>query len=289
MKYEAFIKILEQGSFTKAAAQLGYTQSAISQMVVQLEQELGTMLLLRSRKGVSLTPDGEELLPFIRNIYHAQCELQKKKREMEGLHSGLIRIGTFSSVSSHFLPPLMKKFKALHPEVFFELHQSEYTTIANWIQEGTVDFGFTHSDTVQHLTTIPIFQDELLAVLPKPHTLGNLPAIPIKAIADDAFILVHEGEENDATKLFAHYHLQPNVQYEVHDDYTIMAMVEQELGIAILPELVLSRCAYDVLMKPLHPKAYRKIHLAYKHKQTLPRVSRAFIDFIVQHQKGATL
>jgi DNA-binding transcriptional LysR family regulator len=97
--YDAFIKIIETGSFTKAAEELGYTQSAISQMVHSLEKELSTTLILRSRKGITLTPDGEEFLPYIKNIGNSHRELIEKHNEMQGLQSGLIRIGTFSSVS----------------------------------------------------------------------------------------------------------------------------------------------------------------------------------------------
>ncbi|MER2106809.1 MAG: LysR family transcriptional regulator [Solibacillus sp.] len=280
--YEAFIKILELGSFTKAAEALGFTQSAISQMIIQLEAELGTTLLVRSRKGVALTADGEELLPYIKNIYHAEMELAKKKAEMNGMYSGLIRIGTFSSVSSHFLPPLMKAFKARYLDVQFELHQSDYTTIHKWILDGTVDFGFTHGDASAHLITTPLFNDELRVVLPIAHPLASHTTISIKEVVDEPLILVHEGEINDALKLFALHDLQPTPEYTVHDDYTIMAMIEQGLGYAIMPELVLKGCYYDLAIKPLAPQHSRTIHLAYKNKDVLPRASRAFIEFILR-------
>ena len=78
-RYHAFLKIIETGSFTKAAHELGYTQSAISQMVHSLEEELSTTLILRSRKGVTLTPDGEEFLPYIKAVYNAHHELLEKR------------------------------------------------------------------------------------------------------------------------------------------------------------------------------------------------------------------
>ena len=100
IRYEAFVKITENGSFTKTAEDLGYTQSAVSQMIKNLEEELDTSLVIRSRKGVTLTPDGEEFLPYIKNVYNAHRELIEKRNEMRGLESGIIRMGTFSSVSS---------------------------------------------------------------------------------------------------------------------------------------------------------------------------------------------
>ena len=97
-RYKAFIKIVETGSFSRAAETLGYTQSALSQMVHTLEKELSTTLLLRSRTGITLTADGREYLPYIQSIANAQRELEVKFSEMQGLQSGLIRIGTFTQL-----------------------------------------------------------------------------------------------------------------------------------------------------------------------------------------------
>jgi len=127
IRYEAFVKITENGSFTKTAEDLGYTQSAVSQMIKNLEEELDTSLVIRSRKGVTLTPDGEEFLPYIKNVYNAHRELIEKRNEMRGLESGIIRMGTFSSVSSNWLPGLIKKFKETYPSVHFDIKQGEYT------------------------------------------------------------------------------------------------------------------------------------------------------------------
>jgi DNA-binding transcriptional LysR family regulator len=84
------MKIIETGSFTKAAKELGYTQSAISQIVHSLEEELSTKLIMRSRKGITLTPDGEEFLPYIKNVYYAHRELMEKHKEMQGLQKGIV-------------------------------------------------------------------------------------------------------------------------------------------------------------------------------------------------------
>jgi DNA-binding transcriptional LysR family regulator len=110
-RYRAVMKIVETGGFTRASEELGYTQSAVSQMVQSLEEELGTVLFIRSKKGVVLTPDGAELLPYIKNICHAYRELTEKRKEMEGIQNATIRIGTFASVSCHWLPGLIKTFK----------------------------------------------------------------------------------------------------------------------------------------------------------------------------------
>lgn len=280
--YDAFVKIIETGSFTKAAEELRYTQSAISQMVHSLEKELSTTLILRSRKGVTLTPDGEEFLPYIKNIRNSHQELIEKHNEMQGLQSGLIRIGTFSSVSCNWLPGLMKDFKEQYPAVHFELHQGEYTNISNWIKEGSVDFGFVNPTAVTNLTTIPLQEDEMLAVLPMDHSLATQSNVSLKELTNEPYILLDEGELSEPLTIFKQNNLEPNIQYRVHDDYSIMAMVEQGLGLTILPKLVLNRCPYNIVTKTISPAFFRTISLAYKDKKVLPIASRYFIDFIIE-------
>ncbi|MEN6327143.1 MAG: LysR family transcriptional regulator [Syntrophomonas sp.] len=281
-RYDAFMKIIETGSFTKAAKELGYTQSAISQIVHSLEEELSTKLIMRSRKGITLTPDGEEFLPYIKNVYYAHRELMEKHKEMQGLQSGIIRIGTFTSVSCNCLPQLMKEFKEKYHSVHFELQQGEYTSIAEWINEGSVDFGFVNPYAVSGLTTVPLISDEMLAVLPTDHSLSRHKKVTLKELSHEPFILLDEGELSEPLEFFKQNNLKPNVQYLIFDDYTIMSMVEKGLGISILPKLVLSRSNYNIVTKEISPEIVRTIALAYKSKSVLPIASRYFIDFIIK-------
>ena len=282
-RYQAVVKIVDTGGFTKAAEELGYTQSAVSQMVQSLENELGTVLFTRSKKGISLTPDGEELLPYIKNIYHAYRELLEKQREMRGLEKGIIRIGTFASVSCHWLPGLMKEFKEKYPTVHFELYQGDYTTVEELIREGSVDFGFINPEAVPDMKTIPLKEDPMLAVLPPGHPLASGGKVSLQALAEEPFILLEEGRISEPLDFFRKHGLTPNIQYRVHDDYTIMSMVEKELGVAILPELILNRLNYKIAIKEIEPGLSRTIAVAFKEKKTLPIASRYFIEYITAY------
>ena len=109
-KYQAFLKAVEYGSFTKAAEALSYSQSGISRMIGDLEQEWNIILLERGRGGVRLTSDGLRLLPYAQNVCAEYKKLQIQVDELHGLQSGLIRIGTFSSVATHWLPNIIQQF-----------------------------------------------------------------------------------------------------------------------------------------------------------------------------------
>ncbi len=283
-RYCAVMKIVETGGFTRASEELGYTQSAVSQMVQSLEEELGTVLFVRSKKGVIMTPDGAELLPYIKNIYHAYRELKEKRKEMEGIQNATIRVGTFASVSCHWLPGLIKMFKEKYPLVSFELYQGDYTAIEQLVKEGSVDFGLINPQAVrdQELKTIPLKQDPMLAVLPLAHPLAGHKKVRIKELASEPFILLEEGSLNEPMEYFREHGIEPNIQYIVHDDYTIMAMIEKGLGAGILSELILNRVNYHISIRETDPPLARTIGVVFKDKKTMSIASRQFLEYLTE-------
>jgi len=120
-KYMSFVKTAECGSFTKAAELLNYSQSSISRMINDLEKEWKVALLERSVGGVKLTSDGMKLLPYAKSVVAEFEKLQMEVDELNGLQSGLIRIGTFSSVATHWLPNIIKEFQKAYPNIDYEL------------------------------------------------------------------------------------------------------------------------------------------------------------------------
>ncbi len=280
-RYLALIKTIELGSFTKAGEALGYTQSGISQMIQSLENELKTTLLIRSRGGIQLTSEGDQLLPHIQNLCHCHRVLSEKVQELHGLESGIIRIGTYSSVSCHWLPTLMKGFNQKYPCIKFELYQGDYTSIKNWIMDGKVDFGFINPVGISHFETISLKGDRMLAIMPENCPLADYQAIPIERLVKEPFILLEEGDTNEVLLKFQENGLQPNICFRAHDDYSIMSMVENGLGVSILPELVLNRTAYHIAVREINPPVSRMIGIAFKDKKSLPLAVKYFIDYIV--------
>ena len=141
-KYLAFVKTVECGSFTRAAGVLNYSQSGISRMIGDLEREWQVTLLERGKSGVRLTSEGTRLLPYAKRVCSEYEKLQAEVDEINGLKSGLIRIGTFSSVATHWLPNIIREFQKEYPGIDYELILGDYTEIETWIEEGRVDCGF---------------------------------------------------------------------------------------------------------------------------------------------------
>jgi len=201
------------------------------------------------------------------------------------MQSGLIRIGTFSSVAKHWLPNMIKIFQKDYPKIHFELLLGDYTEIEEWIIEGRVDFGFLRLPSKASLETVFIEQDRLLVVLPTDHPLAGCDQFPISELLNSPFILLEKGSNSDLTKIFDKHRISPHVHFTTWDDAAIISMVESGLGISILPELVLQRIAYQIIAKELEVPAFRKIGIAMREQKSLSLSVKRFLEYLPNRKR----
>lgn len=282
-RYLALQKIVELGSFSKAAEAMGYSQSAISQMISSLEEELSIKLVNRFRTGAELTLEGKELYPQIEKLIFQYDSVQEKTKEIKGLETGVIRMGTLASISAHWLPKLLKEFQEQYPGVEFVIHQGDYTSIYEWIKTGAIDFGFVNPKAVSGIETTVLKEGAMLAVLPEEHPLAQNDVIPLAALASEPFILLEEGHYYEPLEAFRSIGVSPDIKYTIHDDYAIMTMVEAGLGVSILAELVLHRTNYKIKICATEPEISRTIAIGYKDKSGLPIACKRFIERLRSH------
>lgn len=279
-KYLSFVKTAECGSFTKAAELLNYSQSSVSRMIGDLEKEWKVPLLERGVGGVKLTSDGMKLLPSVQSVVKEIEKLQMQVDELNGLQSGLIRIGTFSSAATHWLPNIVKEFQKDYPNIDYELLLGDYTEIEEWILEGRVDCGFLRLPTYPEFETVFLEQDKLMAIIPENHRLAGCVKFPVTALCDEPFMLLEKGAKAEVSEIFEKNNLTPKVHFTTWDDYAIMSMVESGLGISILPQLILKRVPYKIIAKELDVPAYRNIGLALRSKKTASLAVKRFLDYL---------
>jgi DNA-binding transcriptional LysR family regulator len=279
-KYMAFVKVAEFGSFTKAAEALDYTQSGISRMINDLETEWGVSLFERGRAGINLTSDGLKLLPQLKRICNEHEILMTLIEDLHDMQSGIIRIGTFSSVASHWLPNIIRIFKKDYPKIDFELLLGDYAEIESWISNGRVDFGFVRLPSKAEFETIFMEQDRLLVVIPQNHPLANCEKFPINELLNSPFMLLEKGAKAEISEIFEKHHISPQVNFTTWDDYAIMSMVENGLGISILPELILQRIPHKILAKELEVPAFRNIGIAMREQKSLSLASTRFLEYL---------
>lgn len=279
-KYVIFCKVIENNSFTQAAEQIGYSQSAVSQIVKSLEQELKTTLIERRKDGIILTRDGNELYPYIRGIAQAEKALDTKSKEMHGLLTSSITIGSFTSVSRNVLPKLMHEFKKLYPGVNIKLRQGDYTEIRSWIINGEVDFGFINSQAASGLEIAPIYSDKMVAVLPLSHPLANHTEVSLSELENDPLILLDEGEYSLPLNSFKENGLHPKVEYKIYDELTILAMIQQNIGISLMYKMAIQGYDQNVAVLEVPSIPERQVAIAYTKKDSLSMATKTFIKFI---------
>lgn len=271
-QYEAFVKTAELGSLTRAAEALDSTQSRISHVLSAMEDEYGFCLMRRSRGGVTLTEAGAMLLPKMEAIVQQNRELKALIADIRNADTGTVRLGAFTSVAVHWLPGMIQTFQAAHPQVELKMFNGDYFDVEQWLRDGTVDMAFVTLPTPDNTRAIPLVEDELLAILPKGHPLAAQPRIDAAKLGREPFISLPKSSDHDIHRALDKAGITPNVRFTTKDDYAVIAMVEQGLGVSIVPELLVRGRGQNVELRPLEPKATRTIALALPQGAASPAV-----------------
>ena len=141
-----------------------------------------------------------------------------------------------------------------------------------------MDFGFINPAASKEIQTDKIKSGEMVAILPENHDLAKEKTLTLSQLSQEPFILLEEGNYSEPLKAFEKEGLKPDIKFTIHDDYSIMAMVEAGLGVSILAELVLQRTNYKIAVRHTYPPVYCTLSVGYKDKNLLPVASRRFIE-----------
>ncbi len=288
-QYNLFLKAAELGSLTLAAEAMGCTQSNVSHAVSALEKELGVPLLTRGRKGARLTPEGERLLPLMQAVCQDGERLRRAAEALRGGETGRLRVGSFTSVAVHWLPRIIKGFQARYPGISFELLNGDYGDVEQWLAAGRVDAAFTRLPCDLNCDFLPLYKDRLMAILPPEHPRAHDAAFPLSAIAGETLISLPEGSDHDSIRTLREAGLDPVIGFTTKDDYALIAMVENGLGISIVPELLLAGRGDRVARLPLEPPATRTIALAIPEANRGSAAVQRFADFVREWAGSAAL
>ncbi len=279
-KLELFSDIAETHNLTETGNRMGYTQSGVSHLIKKLEDDMGFPLFKRTNKGVMLTANGAIMLPYVRSLIAQYNCMQEIRDSLNGLQIGYITIGSYSSIAIHWLPKIIKKFQNDYPNITIKLKEGGHDEIQEWIEDGTVDFGFISKNPAQKFEWITLQEDPLLAVLPRSYeiTPRDSMAFSIDNFRHLPFILSETGTDYDICATLNAQNIQPNVRFSCKDDHSIISMVAQELGVSILPSLMLTGHFNEILTLPLKPYACRTLGIGVLSMQNLTAASRAFIN-----------
>ena len=168
-KVQALLAAIDLGSLTAAASELGYTQSGLTHMMNSLENELGLNLLLRSKSGVRLSPAGQELLPELRSLADAAGALDLAAEQLRQRNCSTLRLGAYSSIARHWVPQIMAEYRKVCPDTQVSLIMDGLVELYSAVRDDRLDCIMTSYDEslAQGFGWIPLWEDELVAVLPE--------------------------------------------------------------------------------------------------------------------------
>ncbi|OCA82154.1 LysR family transcriptional regulator [Pseudobacillus wudalianchiensis] len=270
-KYITYIKVVETGSLTKAAEILNYTQPSISQMISSLEEEYGFSLLVRQKNGVKPTENGLKVLKAMREIEKGYGKLSETVDEINGLETGNIRIGAYISIATNWMPKILSEFKQLYPFIEIQLYEGNASELERWLDEDKIDFAIGSSYHNKGYFRF-LSEDPIVAVMNSQHELAQSDVIDIRTLESVEYILPYSDSLFEVHDLIKKAGIQPRVAYRIRGDETIIAMVRNNLGISLLPQLLLSHSPLDnITVKPLSSYTSRKVGIltnTTKHAQT---------------------
>ncbi len=280
-KYELFIKILEAGTFSDAAEKLNYTQSGISQVVQALESELGVTLLHRSKKGLSLTAEGERLLPLFQDIYNAELRLHNELLHTTNDLTGTIRLGTIPSISCHFLPQVIRRFKDRYPKVEYQILHGNYRDVEHLIMNGRVDLGFIRTPSPYQLDMIPFPPEPLFVILPVNHPLTKHDTLTPKDLDQIDFILQDDGYSKDILHYLEKHNTHPKITQVIKGNISLFGFVGNGLGVSLVPGSMVPLLPSGICFKTVDPPPRRTIAIACKNRTKLSTVNKLFMNEII--------
>ena len=281
----AFLKVAELHSFTRAAAELHVSQSALTVQVKQLEEELGVLLFDRNKRGVAITAAGRDLLGPLQRLVLDSEAIVGYARDISAVRTGNIAIAALPTIAADLLPRAMRAFLRTNPEVRITVQDVVADRARELVTKSAVDFGLgTASRQDRELQAHPLYRDHLAAFVPASHSLAKSDEVTLRELEDCHLILPNR--ESSVRRIvegaFARARVTAAVRYETNYMPTALAMVRRGLGVAILPESALDGDPHDVVRVSIRkPAMSRQICLLQRADRSLSPAAASFVQTLL--------
>jgi DNA-binding transcriptional LysR family regulator len=279
---EAFVAVVEEKSFTRAAIRLFRTQPAVSQAVRRLEEWVGDPLLDRSTKSGELTEAGSLVYDYAKKLLNLRLEARSAVQELKALERGSLSVGANESTALYLLP-ILQKFRHCHPRVRVTVRRTLSREIPNSLLRHEIDLGVLSYDPGNpELESRPVSRDELTLIVPAGHRLARSNAVGIRELGSDIFIAhnVASPYRERVVEAFARFRTPLQVGVELPTIETIKKAVRAGMGIAFVPRMCVSEelgrgdfCA--VRVREL--QVARMLRVIYRRHAALSPAAQAFL------------
>lgn len=283
---KVFCDLSETQSFTKAAQINEVTQSAVSQTVGAMEKQFKSLLVERSKKNFRLTPEGQVVYDYSKEILLAYDALHSKLQELKEVISGNIRLATVYSIGLHELPPYIKQFMKDFPSVNAHVEYRRANQVYEDVLGNVVDLGLVaYPARDARLETVPLRKDALVLICHPQHPLAKLKTIPLKALNGQRFV----GYEKDIPtqkaldKVFKEHGVTVEPVMAFDNVETIKRAVEIDSGVAIVPETTIVQEVKGRTLAAVGLESnacVRPVGLIYKKSKVLSPAMKRLIELL---------
>lgn len=279
-RIKILLAAIDYGSFTRAGAELGYTQSYLTQTMKAFEEEIGFPLLNKTNRGVEPTNEAKMLLPSMRKLIRCEERVSQEMAEIQGIKKGNLRIGSYTSASVQWVPQILEFFQNNYPDVEFQIEELGHDEMIRGLIDGSLDIALMSSPDKANIDFIPVLDDPMLVVFTPKYDLSSYDYVPVSVLKDYPFIMTYRSYDKDPHKVFDDAGFTPEVKYYSRDDFAVLAMVQRGLGLAILPELTIEEYPGDYDCRMLEPEAYRTMGIGIRSLEEAGPLARFVIKYI---------
>lgn len=283
---EAFVQVANQRSFSRAAEALFLTQPSVTARIQALERDLGERLFERSGRGVRLTEVGTCFLPHAEHVLQALHEGRDAIDALRNLQSGSLIIASATTVSTYILPGLLKTFRQRFPRVEVSVRTGRSEQVLGMLLSDEAQVGLVRAVYHQDIETKGLFEDELILVANASDELANLGTISVEQLGDHPFIFFDRSSSyySLAQGLFRQQGVVPRIQMELDSMDATKKMVEEGLGIAMLPRMAVeaelqSGGLVEIELAGMRNPT-RQIALISRRSRPLGPVAQAFVEIV---------
>jgi DNA-binding transcriptional LysR family regulator len=224
-------------SISRAAEELYVTQPALTARIQALERSLGSELFVRSRHGSRLTEAGRALLPHAERALSALRRGQEAVAEVASGGGGRLTIGAAPAVSTYVLPAMLHRFRESHPNVELSVRSGHSEEVLQMVLRDEVDIGLMRPIAHRDISATQVYEDELVLVVHRAHPFASTGQIRMAEMTNEHLILFDRTSSYHelTSAIFRQAGISPRGYLEVDNIDAAKRMVEQRLGIALLP------------------------------------------------------
>ncbi|CAM3805298.1 LysR family transcriptional regulator [Bacillus cereus] len=277
-QYTAFHTLINTGNFTATGLKLNLTQSSISHAISNLEAELNLALIIRNRNNIVLTNEGKVVYDHISKILKQQQHLESAVADLKNLIGGSLSVGILPSVSLVLLPKVLAYFEEHHPNLHIRLMEGDYDQIEQWLHNGVVDIGFLVEPHSKDLIFNHVFNDELVCIMAKHHPLANEEKLHLEQLKNERWIMPKRTIDRDVSRILTENKIHPNIVYDFSVDQVILSMVNENLGISIVPSSLLIHAPHQLIRKNFYESYVRNVGIAHNRSVHLSPGALEFLE-----------